>query len=225
MHELLKDNFKEAIIDYLMLLDKHYPGKSVLRMVATRYGLSGIQRIMLYRGIYKSGEAERRKEKMVENITGYPLFMDGFNVILTIGNYLLGRPLYFGNDNVLRDVGEAYGKIADTGYLQRILGLIFEFLAEKKPSMIVCYIDKPVDGSEVLQMLVKDTSKEYGLKTEVLAYQNPDRQLKQTESGIVLTSDSEIMDKTPVSCFDLPHALLKSRFNAHFIDLNRFAGI
>lgn len=194
-------------------------------MVSTRYGLTGIQRVILYRGIYKQVDAHNRLKKKIFNIEKKSLHVDGYNVIFTIGNYLLGRPLFIGNDDILRDVGESFGKIEDPEYLKRISDIFFEYIEDKNPCDLTFYIDKPVESAGIMAEIVNQASKQSNIPLSVNIHRSPDRLLKQVQNGILLTSDSEILDKAKVRFADLPRSILQSKYNPHFINLKEFAGI
>ena len=50
-------DFKQAVIDYLYLLEKLYPHKAILKIIGDRYRLSKTQRSILFRGITRKEAA------------------------------------------------------------------------------------------------------------------------------------------------------------------------
>jgi hypothetical protein len=50
---------------------------------------------------------------------------------------------------------------------------------------------------------------------------SPDQCLRKKREGIIVTSDSVIIDKTNNQIIDLPHQVLQSRFRARLCDLNK----
>ena len=62
---ILTENFRQAWEDYILLLNKKYPEKSIHELVSTRYSLSHFERSMLYRGITSIEKAEKRKNKLL----------------------------------------------------------------------------------------------------------------------------------------------------------------
>jgi len=108
--ELFDKTFIRAIKDYFLFIEKNYPKKTLIKLVGDRYLLNKTQRTILYRGIFKKKEIKRRKKMKARKISGKDIFVDCYNVIYTIANYLYGRPMYIGNDNFLRDAGDSLGK-------------------------------------------------------------------------------------------------------------------
>ena len=83
---VLRDHFIKAAKDYFYLAQKGYPPRGFLQLVGDRYELTSLERTMLYRGIAPGIIAEQRKQKLsgLDAIQNQELFIDGFNVILTI---------------------------------------------------------------------------------------------------------------------------------------------
>ncbi len=95
----LSKTFSEAASDYLFLLEKQYPKKSILKLVGDKYQLTGEERSVLFRGIHQPELCELRKNKLVTTLeSSKPLFVDGYNVIRTIGSYLLGKTVFYSTD-------------------------------------------------------------------------------------------------------------------------------
>ncbi|MCK4287805.1 MAG: DUF434 domain-containing protein, partial [Bacteroidales bacterium] len=123
-------DFQTAVNDYLLLLDKKYPQKAILKLIGDRYALNGTERSMLYRGITTSKNAEKRAKKLIseKNIINQPIHIDGYNVLITIGSYLNGNLVFIGNDRYLRDASEIHGKIFRTELFERAVILILVYL-------------------------------------------------------------------------------------------------
>ena len=102
---MLRQEFKYAIRDYLYLLEKNYPQKGIIKLIGDRYALSGTERTMLYRGIATRENCLARKQKLalVKELKKASLYIDGYNVMITIGSYLNGNTVYISNDHILRD--------------------------------------------------------------------------------------------------------------------------
>ena len=97
------ENFFQVLQDYIFLLEKKYPEKTVLEMVSKRYSLIHFERSMLYRGITIQETATRRKNKLItiEPLNHRTLHIDLFNVLFTIAANLRGYPVYVANDGII----------------------------------------------------------------------------------------------------------------------------
>ncbi len=145
----LSSVFADAVTDYLLLLERHYPQSSVLKMVGDRYKLSSVERSLLYRGIAARDEAMKREEKLAEPllIKGNELHIGGYNLLITIGSYLNGNLVFVSNDSVLRDASEIHGKVFRTQLFDKAIQLLFAWLDSARPASVDFYFDEPVSHS------------------------------------------------------------------------------
>lgn len=224
-----KEIFYQALRDYILLLNKKYPEKTVLEMVATRYGLNHFERSMLYRGIAKNDVAQRRREKLVtiEQVnTGTPelwnhgtLHIDLFNVLYTLAAYLRGFPVYLSNDGLLRDASESHGSGDWEVHLDKSLDLLMEWLEELKIEKAIIYIDNPLEYGLAISEKLRELAKSTKPAIEIIKDPSPDQLIRAATDGIIATSDSTIIDKSDLQVFDLPAFCLNHAFNPDFIAL------
>ncbi len=214
--------FKRAVADYTYLLDHGYPEKESLKLVGNRYRLSGLQRRVLYRGIAPTATAAERKTKLIpltkESIKDKTLYIDGYNVLFTIMNYLLGKTLFLSTDGFLRDVGERYGKISDETFLYRAINMLFSFLAANPVQRVEVYLDGPAFNSRVHQKEMEKRLKELKKSGAVYLVKHADSHLMEKNDGVVATSDSEIIDSVGGDFTDLARHILESQY-AHSLAL------
>lgn len=217
----LSENFLEAASDYLFLLNRQYPQSSLVKLVGDRYQLNGNERSMIYRGIYSTTAACKRQEKRAAptGIHGQEITIDACNVLITTGSYLNGNIVFISNDHFLRDASEIHGKVFRTDLTDRSLTLLIDFLITHKPGEIRFFIDSPVSYSGQLAMKINKLMSEHNLKGLAETHPSPDFMLKATETGILATSDSAIIDKTQLPVLDLPYHVLMHHFTPDFIDL------
>ena len=220
--ELLTDNFKTAIKDYYYLLNRGYSQKALLKLTGDRYSLSAEQRIILYRGIVKTSEANYRKRKKGYSVRKKYLYIDCYNVLLTISNYLYGRNLYISNDGFLRDAGQIYGKIRTDKVFYKSVDHLFIYLIEKKPEKTFLFIDSPVSYSGEFALYLKEKIIKTDIDAEAIVTKSPDYKLKQVKTGVISTSDSVIIDNTEVKTIDIARNILKQKYRARFIKLGQF---
>lgn len=216
------DHFKEAVIDYFYLVQKGYPPRGFLQLVGDRYHLASQERTMLYRGIVPEIVAKIRKLKAINQtlICGQELFIDGFNVILTISAYLLGLPLFMANDGFLRDASALRGKINMQNKLMEAINLLVEFTETINTEKIHIFLDQKVKiHQEILKLLLEIQKRNFKI-FELHISDNVDKELKSISSGIVCTSDSGIIESCNSPLFDLAFHVIKTRFCPQILNLH-----
>lgn len=218
--DIITLGFKAAKADYLELLNKDYPVKATLKLVGDRYRLTGRQRTLLYRGITTEKNAVLRKSKLTTLITGRELFIDGYNVLFTIMNYLLGKSVFISSDGLLRDCGEQYGQIEKEEYFHRAVDLLFQFLKSGKPSAVTIFLDKPVFGSDLHQSYIRKRLIETHIPGDVQLVPHVDKILTMRNNSMIATSDSQVLDAVSGPVIDLPRLALQSSFEITFLNLN-----
>ena len=122
--------FIEAKRDYLYLLETGYPQRGIIKLIGDRYALSGTERTMLYRGLTTKQNIAHRKHKIahVKDVKGRELVIDGYNVMITIGNYLNGNTVFISSDGFLRDAAEMHGKVFRKVLMEKVMKLMIEDL-------------------------------------------------------------------------------------------------
>lgn len=205
MKELKTDSFKQAANDYLLLLNKNYPEKATLRLIGDRYRLSGVQRTILFRGITSEKKALSRKAKLTTDLEGKNLFIDGYNVLFTFMNYLLGKTLFIANDGTIRDVGETYGGIENEKLFHKAMDMLLDALVDKTGEYLslVIYMDSPVSGSHTHMLELKRKMQQKSIAGDVLLVKSADTELKKLSHGVIATSDSGIIDAVPCQILSL----------------------
>lgn len=221
MKKIYTPSFAGAIKDYYYLLQKAYPQKAVLKIIGDRYELNGFQRTILYRGIYAKSVADPRKRRRTGKLNGRVLAIDGYNVILTVGGYLAGLPVFISNDGFLRDATETHGKVKRSPLFIKALGLVLDYLQNNRAAPYF-YLDSPISKSGELAAEINLLLKKRQMTGEAVTVKSPDFLLKNRNSGLIATSDSMIIDVAPVKCFDLARKVLENNFHPRFVFLKHY---
>lgn len=213
------DDFVNAAQDYFDLLNKKYPQKTILELVGNRYKLSRTERSMLYRGVASESENKLRAEKLIdERLTkNKVLSIDGFNQLLTIASYLNGDKVFISTDGFMRDASEIHGKVFRSELLERSIDLIKVFLISMNLECTVIYIDKQLNDHDTIKDYILNASN--STKNDVVLSEQVDKELKSLSSGIIATSDSQIIEESKVKIFDLARYTLKFHFNPKITNL------
>ncbi len=220
-NSLKTQDFYNGIKDYHYLMNRSYPEKGSLKLVGDRYRLNRDQRTILYRGISSEKKAVKREERLITDIPGKYLVIDGYNVLFTLLNYRLGRLIFISNDNIVRDVGRAHGKLHNEDTFLECLDLLVDYLSVKKPDFIHVFIDSPVSHSAKHSRLINKRINTYNLQGICEVVRSPDTDIQKFKDGVLATSDTLIIDKTQNKITDIPRQILNLKFQAEFLDLNR----
>jgi len=217
------ENFAEALQDYIFLLEKKYPEKTILEMVATRYSLNHFERSVLFRGIARQEIADRRKNKLItiEQLNNRTLHIDLFNVLFTLAAYLRGFPVYQANDGLTRDASESHDSSGWLEHLQKSLDLLLEDIDRLGVSKIIFYLDSPLHLSGMMARDIEEKSGMIKTKIEIIRDDSPDHLIRQAGEGVLATSDSTIIDRSSLPVFDLPSAVLYHHFEPTIMDALR----
>jgi hypothetical protein len=227
---IFTENFRQALEDYILLLNKKYPEKSIHELVSTRYSLSHFERSMLYRGITSIEKAEKRKNKLltieqlntgtIEQLNNRTMHIDLFNVLYTIAAYLRGFPVFISTDSLLRDASESHGTGEWEVHLDKGLDLLINSLEDLKIQKAVIYIDNPIKHGLLFSEKLKEISKGSKPTIEIITDPSPDHLIREATTGIIATSDSTIIDKSALPVFDLPKVILEFYFEPKLMRLD-----
>jgi len=212
MSNAFPDHVTQAAEEYLWILSKGYPQRAALKMVGDKFMLPQTMRQVLYRGVIPAELAKERCEKIGTVGKGDLVLIDTYNVLFTVNNYLLGRPLFISNDAILRDAGEMRGRIINKPQFSRSVSLMLEVLQMWPGATFIHYLDEPVSHSGRLSIeLCKDMA-EMGIEGDAYTVKSPDQRLRQERSDAICTSDGGIIDQYRGRVIDLPRFLLQHYF-------------
>lgn len=220
-NDIINDEFIRAARDFAYLMNQRYPRKTILKIVGDRYLLNTFQRILLSRGIFRDDDIQMRIQKTVHEIDAREVRIDAYNVFFTISNYLLGRIVFISNDRFLRDAGEVYGKLHKEPVFERAIDLTMKYLKKSSPSRVEFLLDKPISFSAELAGKIRASLESAKITGDAQVEKNPDTVLIRHESGIIATSDSDVLDETELPIVDLAHLVLADSFTLDLPDLEK----
>lgn len=102
---------QQAVRDLSWLLSRGYAEKSSLRLVGDRYRLQSRQRLAVARSSCSRQAASRWRLHALpeEAMRGNTLFIDGFNLLITLESALSGGFILEGVDGCYRDMASIHG--------------------------------------------------------------------------------------------------------------------
>ncbi len=214
----ITESFNQALEDYFYLMDRSYPEKGALKLTGDRYKLSTDLRNLLYRGVTSRENSEKRSARLVDKPHDM-LIIDGYNVLFTLLNYRLGRMVFVSVDNICRDNGSLYGKIRDENLFVECAGLMAEYLGCSAVPEIIVYLDEPVSFSRDHRRILSLELKKQAVSCRIEVVPSADHAILMHATGIIASSDSNILDRSDNPVFDLPRKILESKFNARLYNL------
>ena len=195
-------NLKKAKIEIEWLINRQYKIDPVVNFVGDRYQLSLRQRNALKRSICTDENKLMRKSKelSIDKLKEGTIYIDGFNLIITLEVALSKGTLIIGSDGCVRDLAGLRGTYKIIDKTDLALELIVRFLNKHNAKEVIFYLDAPVSNSGSLKHKILDYAHIWNIKTEVELVNNADVVLENLDR--VVTSDAAILDKC-VSYFNL----------------------
>jgi hypothetical protein len=191
------------------------------------------QRTILYRGICSATEAQERLPRIAsqEQVAQADLILDGYNVLLIIYHYLVGYPVFLCRDGLVRDAGLSHGRSAQKERLADVARRLFAVLLGPRgpgpPARLTVILDEAVSHSREHAGIIREAgtaalrgrgeiSPEPGIG--VVLSRRADAALADatvTDAGFpgyLATSDSQVIDRSPLPIADLPRWVLEESF-------------
>jgi hypothetical protein len=188
-------NLPAAAADFRFLLARGYPRKAALGLVGNRYGLDETGRRLLHRGVFapEVAAARRAKLRLLRELPGLPLGLDGHNVLITLECALRKLPLVAADDGFIRDVGEISRAFRPSEATDRVLARVADYLAGQAAGPVEVFYDAPLSLSGELAGRTREIFASRGLAVQAEAVPVPERQLSGF-AGAIATSDTALID-------------------------------
>ena len=175
-------------IDYL--INEGYDLKQASVFVGNHFLLSERQRLAIMRSLATKEQLEARKAKEVT--TGKEIWVDGFNMIITLEVLLSDSVLFRCMDGTIRDLAALRGTYKIILETTAAVRMLLDALKEIKAESVHILLDEPVSNSGRLKALIADIGEEYSFDLDIQIRKDVDRALYGKEN--VVTSDSVILD-------------------------------
>ena len=166
------------------------------------------------RKVFSDEKSIQRKVKIIKisDITNKTVFIDGYNVLISVEAIFDHQydTLIMCDDGILRDTKAVFGKYKINTSTEPSLNIIMDILSKQNPAHVNFYYDSPVSKSGELANLTDSIIRSHKLDGCALTKQNVDSELiKQSNKGIVATSDGPIIDKVKY-ILDIPYWICKT---------------
>lgn len=186
-----------AVAELAWLLSRGYAAASSLKLVGDRHELRQRQRELVLRATCTDAQRIARAATRVapESIAGMPLFIDGFNLLITIEAALSQGLVFKSRDGALRDISSVHGTYRSVEETEPALIAIGETLRSLRPSAVTWFFDQPVSNSGRLAQRLRDLATARAWPWEVNVAMNPDQELiNRSHHGVLVSSDALILD-------------------------------
>jgi hypothetical protein len=184
-----------ATQDFSLLLTRGYAPLSALKFVGDRYALDARQRLAVSRCACGDEERKRRRDHEVSasDIQRAEMWIDGYNVLITVEAALSGGAILVARDNCFRDMASLHGSYRKVQETLPAIRLIGESLKATGVAKCRWLLDQPVSNSGRLKSLLLQVASERDWDWVVELVPNPDGLLSST-AHLVASSDSQILD-------------------------------
>lgn len=186
---------RTAVDEFSWLLDRGYPSVSALQLVGDRHALRGRQRIAVRRCSCSTADLAARAKKRLALTGACDVWIDGFNLLTTIEAALSGGVILIGRDDCYRDMAGMHGTYRRVSETHPALELIGSHLERHDVQKTKWLLDQPVSNSGRLSALIRAVAEEHDWQWEVETVRDPDPVLIQLRNAIVISADSEILNK------------------------------
>jgi hypothetical protein len=213
---------QRASADLAWLFDRGYAPRSSLALVGDRHNLTRRQPLALTRSVSAAALCDRRRLHEVSHdaVRDSEIWIDGYNLLISIESSLGGGVILSGRDGCYRDLASLHGTYRTVSETVPALTLIGETLASWGVRRCRWLLDRPVSNSGRLRTLMLETAAANAWSWEVQLEFNPDALLANSPA-IVATSDSVILDRCTKWLNAARHLIEEKVPHAHVLELGR----
>ena len=172
------------------LINEGYDLKSASTFVGNHFLLSERQRLAIVRSLATKEQLETRMGKKNEN--GAEVWVDGFNMIITLEVLFCDSILFTCMDGTIRDLAALRGTYRIIPETTDATSMLLDVLLEAGAESVHILLDEPVSNSGRLKALIADIGEDFSFELDIQILKDVDRSLYGKEH--VITSDSVILD-------------------------------
>lgn len=186
---------RRASAHVVYLINEGYDLKQAATFAGNHFQLSERQRLAIMRSVSTEDQLKKRREKQipVSELSGKTVWIDGFNMIITLEVMLNRTILLKCMDGTIRDLASLRGTYRLIAETKAAVRLMFDVLAEAGIKEAKILLDQPVSNSGRLKILIAEAGEGYPFGLDIQILRDVDRELYLKEN--VITSDSVILDR------------------------------
>lgn len=195
-------NFSPSAMETLQTASRHvgylinegYDLKQATTFVGNHFLLSERQRLAIMRSLATNEQLaiRRKKELPTAKASGIEVYIDGFNIIITLEVLLCDSILFSCMDGTIRDLAALRGTYRIIPETHDAIRMMMDVLRDMKIRRACILLDEPVSNSGRLKSLIADIGVTYPYDLDIKIMKDVDRALYDREH--VITTDSVILD-------------------------------
>ena len=209
-------NFSESVVKDMRSASRHicylinegYDLKQASTFVGNHFMFSERQRLALMRSVATKEQLKERKEKEKNRVFGEEVWIDGFNIIITLEVMLSDSILFLCQDGTIRDLAALRGTYRIIPETEKAIEILLGTLEDLGAENIYILLDEPVSNSGRLKSFIAEIADNYKIPLDIQVLKAVDKELWGKEN--VITSDSIILDHCK-SWFNLMRLCLKNQ--------------
>lgn len=193
----LREKLLEPAIDVRYLLSRGYVRKSSITFVSNHYRISEHERHVLARLVFSEETAEKRTGKKLSCslLKDSDVFVDGYNVIITIESVLKNEPVWYADDGFLRDTSGIFRNHRVTETTRMAVDEMLKTLSELKLRSATILLDSQMSNSGKLAQFIRERAESNNLKVDARTSKHTDFDLKREGAdSVIATADGIIID-------------------------------
>ena len=214
-------DLRSALADFSLLLTKRYAEKSALKLVGDKFSLTERQRLAIMRSACSDQQLTSRKKREIQvaELGGWPIVIDGYNLLITIEAAMSGACVFKGRDGCFRDLASIHGTYRKVTETIPAVQLIGKFLKEHNVDNCLWLLDSPVSNSGRLKTLIGKLAEKSDWNWEIELLLSPDAKLIKTDLTAA-SSDSVVLDGCK-RWVNLARAIIEEKLpEARLVDLS-----
>lgn len=196
-------NFSASALELLRTASRHveylinegYDLKQASTFVGNHFLLSDRQRLAIMRSLATKEQLKNRrmKEKQISELAGSEVWIDGFNIIITLEILACDSLLFSCMDGTVRDLASLRGTYRIIPETETAVQMLFDALEAAEIRSATILLDQPVSNSGRLKALAAGIGSQYPFDLDIQIIRDVDRNLYGKEN--VISSDSIILDR------------------------------
>ena len=211
----LKEKLLKPARDIRSILRWGYPKFATIRFVADHAQLSAEERHILTRIIMPPDRVVPRIRKKITcaGIKDRDIFLDGYNVLLSVDSILKKEPMWFCDDGYIRDTRYYFSKAKQAEDIEEALDSVLSFLSESHPKSVTFLLDAQISRSGELTGFIRRKMKEKGISGEARTSKTADFDLKTAgknpDNNLIVASSDGIVIDSVLQVLDIPACLME----------------
>jgi len=208
-----------AVDDLTCLLRRGYSQKAAAELVGNRYQLLTRERLALIHAAWE--QESRNSPRKPEDLKGCILYIDGFNLLITLETALGGGILIRAIDGCYRDIANVHGNYTFRIETEDAVELAAKAIKALAVEEAIWYFDRPVSNSGRITKFINETAQRLGVPLHAKTANKVDARLKACPN-VVVTADAAILD-SGIEWFDLAGWIIEHRMSDKpvIIDLSK----